>query len=96
MDVMKDAGFGRYHDQITYTPARFARSIVLADRREHSDSVDDWRVLRSMSVLVRKRIMKWAIWEYETAIFFPQWHAGYPVAIRLQLPRPHCLYMSHA
>ena len=70
MDVMEDAGFGRYHGQVTHTTVRFARSIVLADRREHADSVDDWRVLRSMSAHVRNRIRRWAIWEYNTAIRF--------------------------
>eukprot|EP00959_Pyramimonas_sp_CCMP1952_P227270 4751835-Pyramimonas_sp.AAC.1 len=70
MDVMKDGGFGRYHGQVTYTTVRFARSIVLADRREHCDSIGDWRVLRSMCGHVRKRIMKWAIWEYDAASGF--------------------------
>eukprot|EP00959_Pyramimonas_sp_CCMP1952_P185628 3881102-Pyramimonas_sp.AAC.1 len=67
---MKVHGFGRYHGQLSYTSVRFARSIVLAGGRQHADSSDDWRALRSMSFHVRRKIMKWALWDHDTAIRF--------------------------
>ncbi|CAK0864456.1 unnamed protein product, partial [Prorocentrum cordatum] len=70
VDIMKVHGFGRYHGQLSYTSVRFARSIVLADGRQHADSSYDWRVFRSMSFHVRRKIMKRALWDHDTAIRF--------------------------
>ena len=68
--VMKAHGFGRYSGRLNYTNVRFARSIVLADGRRHADTAEDWRVLRSMSLHVRRRVKRWAIWDHATAISF--------------------------